>query len=163
MSAPNLKSKETEYLSLGFMANGAYTALDALLAGKPIVEYQSQSLKDAAAFMEEVSSAAEFITGGRLRRGVDASQAVGALRFALGPRESLRQMMADDNFAGFFSEITDAVEKASNGSNRAQDRRKLKRASEFFRAFHDWLVSERNVRRPVLGGRRTRGGSAAFR
>jgi hypothetical protein len=151
MSAPDVELKKAENIALRFMANGTYTALDALREGKPIAEYQSEALKDAAGFLERASSAADFISADKWRKEFNPYSDLGTLRCALGPMDSLKNLMTNNDISEFFGKLTQTVEAARDRKLDAMAPERLEQAAEFFRVFHQWLVTERNRQKPVLG------------
>lgn len=163
MSAPNLELKQTDHLALGFMANGAGNALESYLGGATeLPEYEAESLRDAAVFLCDVASGADFLASGRTAKGFNASRSLEAFDYAMGPLEALRGMLEDNNVAGFFREMARVVNTAAGGTLQPNEEEKLQKAAAFFRALHGWVMTQINRERPILGSPSARKGIAAY-
>ncbi|MBT3010967.1 MAG: hypothetical protein KME41_04505 [Candidatus Thiodiazotropha sp. (ex Lucina pensylvanica)] len=159
MSAPHLELKETEYLSLGFMANSAETTLKTLLAGKQPSDEEIKSLKKATSFLNDIASGADFITTGQLSANFNPSRSLEALNFAMGPIDALKKVMKDDDVATFFRGIAQAVNNIYDRKSIESDRIHIEEAEEFFSIFYQWVIAELNARQPSLGPPKPRSGN----
>lgn len=162
MSAPHLELKEVEFLSLGFTTNGAINALEKFLKGVEFSDKDLKSLKDAAEFLADVESGANFISLGKVSGGFNASRSLEAFNYAMGPTDELKALLKDDNVAKFFEDIAHAVASARDRNAKEEDRPHIEEAISFLRPFYRWIISELDVRKPVLGAPRLRKGSVAF-
>lgn len=162
MSAPHLELKEVEFLSLGFMTNGAVNALEKILNGEDLSGKEIKSLRKAAAFLGDIASGAQFIASGKVPVGFNASRSLEALNYAMGPKESLKKLLKDDDVAKFFKDLALALENAHRGISKDEDRSHLNEAVSFFRAFYRWVIAELNARQPVLGAPRFKKDMLAF-
>lgn len=162
MSAPRLELKEVEFLSLGFTINGAINALEKCINGADLSKKDVKSLEEAASFLKDIASGANFITSGKVPAGFNASRSLAAFNYAMGPTEALKGLIKDDDVAKFFGNIARAVANARDGVFKPGDSPHIEEAISFLRPFYKWVVAELNSRQPVLGTSSLRKGMLAF-
>src|SRR3989344_6688876 len=110
MRSTGIDPNELDLLSLGFMVNGAKNGLTSLLLGqKVLIPYEQGSLRGAAEFLTEVASGADFIENDHMREGFSSMHALTALRYALGPRDSVRKLIGGADIVAYFSALEVAV------------------------------------------------------
>src|SRR5687767_851755 len=105
MSAPHLELKEVEFLSLGFMTNNAIHALERVVMGSQVSESDTRALKKMSMFLDDISSGAEFITSGNVPAGFNASRSLQAFNYAMGPTETLKKLVKNEDVRTFFADI----------------------------------------------------------
>jgi len=154
MRSTGIDPNELDLLSLGFMVNGAKNGLTSLLLGqKVLIPYEQGSLRGAAEFLTEVASGADFIENDHMREGFSSMHALTALRYALGPRDSVRKLIGGADIVAYFSALEVAVARAADGRIEEANRADVENALKFFEFFYPWIMGKLKACNPILGSR----------
>ena len=159
MSGPLLDEKKAEYINFSFLAVLASRAITAILDATPPGPEELQALPKAERFLRDISSGAAFVTTGNHVQGFDAVRSVNALDFAMGPMETLEQLLVDKDIASYFGEVAAAVSRSENLEHALteNERSLLEFASNFFSALYEsltWMLTYPGEKEPSFDGDR---------
>lgn len=151
MSAPTFESMESEYINYGFLSVKAGNAIKAALEGQNLSEAEGQILKRAEEFLKDISSGAVLVKTGRYN-GVNPSEAMAALDFAMNPILHLQDVIKNEEVSKFFDEMADAIQIIA-AQQALPDEKKgmLGNAQKFFDYLYSSLLDSLNSGRPSIG------------
>lgn len=144
MSAPKVGMREANEVSYGFLAERTSIALLQALNARSLSEDDLAILQRASSFLNEIADGALNTATGSFAEGVRPSTSIAALEVALGPLESLKQLVRNDQhqIAPVFRRLADAVGAVKSGRVRRTERPSIQEAQIFFDEMSGWLANE---------------------
>ena len=158
MSAPKLAMRDVNEISQGFLAERAALVLDQALKNKTLTADDLAVLRRAAAFLNEIADGGLNTATGQFTEGVRPSASIAALEVALGPLETLKQLVRNDQdqIAPVFRRLATAVSSATSGRVRNPERDSIVEAHHFFDEMSGWLANEIHNRKRSMARARSR-------